>query len=56
MLLIPSIGREPELTAIKARLRDPICWLLTLIGLCGCGKTHLALDAALQMDCFEHGI
>ena len=53
----PFIGREDELAAIKARLKDPDCRLLTLVGPGGSGKTRLALEAAAaQLDNFEHGV
>jgi DNA-binding SARP family transcriptional activator len=53
----PFIGREDELTEIAARLRDPDCRLLTLLGPGGNGKTRLALEAAsAQLDNFEHGV
>ena len=39
------IGREPELTAIAARLSMPECRLLTLLGTPGIGKTRLGLQA-----------
>lgn len=40
------VGREPELALIAARLADPNCRLLTLLGPGGVGKTRLALEAA----------
>jgi predicted ATPase/DNA-binding SARP family transcriptional activator len=53
----PFIGRESELAAIEARLSDPDCRLLTLVGPGGSGKTRLALEAAAsQLDGFEHGV
>jgi predicted ATPase/DNA-binding SARP family transcriptional activator len=44
----PFIGRRSELAEIAARLADPACQLLTLIGPGGIGKTRLALEAAAQ--------
>ena len=55
--LTPFIGREKELAQIRARLDDPACRLLTLIGPGGSGKTRLALEAAAaQRHSFEHGV
>lgn len=42
----PFVGREAELHATLARLGDPQCRLLTLVGIAGVGKTRLALEAA----------
>lgn len=40
------IGREQELTQITNLLSDPGCWLLTLLGPGGIGKTRLAVEVA----------
>ncbi|MFL7810886.1 MAG: tetratricopeptide repeat protein, partial [Anaerolineae bacterium] len=46
--LTPYVGRERELAEIAARLADPDCRLLTLVGPGGSGKTRLALQFAMQ--------
>ncbi len=51
--LMPLIGRGPELTTIQTRLADPACRLLTIVGLGGVGKTHLAIEAAHQLAAAE---
>lgn len=40
------VGREAELAQVAARLAEPGCRLLTILGLGGVGKTRLALVAA----------
>ena len=40
------VGRERELAEASARLRQPDCRLLTIIGLGGSGKTRLAVELA----------
>ena len=40
-------GREQELAQIGETLENPDCRVLTLVGLGGCGKTSLALHAAM---------
>jgi DNA-binding SARP family transcriptional activator len=42
----PFVGREQELQYIATRLTNPVCRMLTLVGLPGVGKTQLALHAA----------
>jgi DNA-binding SARP family transcriptional activator len=55
--LTPFIGRERELAEIAERLADPTCWLLTLVGPGGSGKTRLALEAAArEVANHEHGV
>jgi DNA-binding SARP family transcriptional activator/predicted ATPase len=44
----PFVGRQQELDQIAALLADPGCWLLTLVGPGGIGKTRLAIEAGLQ--------
>lgn len=51
------VGREPELAAVQARLADPTCRLLTLLGPGGIGKTRLAIEAARQqMGSYPDGV
>jgi predicted ATPase/DNA-binding SARP family transcriptional activator len=55
----PFIGRRSELAEIAARLADPACQLLTLIGPGGIGKTRLALESAartLPQRLFSDGV
>lgn len=53
----PFINRKEELAEIVARLEDPACRLLTLVGAGGIGKTRLALQAAAEIvDAFSHGV
>jgi predicted ATPase len=56
-LATPLVGREPELTAITARLRSANVRLLTLTGAGGIGKTRLALQAAAELlDEYANGV
>jgi DNA-binding SARP family transcriptional activator/predicted ATPase len=55
------VGREAELALIAARLADPNCRLLSILGLGGVGKTRLALEAtsaaqAQVSDAFIDGV
>ena len=43
------VGRQAEINALIARLQDPACRLLTLIGAGGIGKTRLALEVARHL-------
>jgi predicted ATPase/transcriptional regulator with XRE-family HTH domain len=53
----PFVGREAELAQIAAKLVDPACRLLTLVGPGGMGKTRLALAAAAgQGERFPDGV
>ena len=53
----PFVGREPELKQIAEALADPGCWLLTLLGPGGIGKTRLAVEAGLKHQAsFSQGI
>ncbi len=52
----PFLGRERELIEISARLVNPDCRLLTLVGAGGVGKTRLALQAAKRhLETFGDG-
>jgi hypothetical protein len=48
--LTPIIGREDEIAAVAALLRDPDVHLVTLIGPGGIGKTRLAIEVARKMS------
>ena len=48
------VDRQAELALVLARLADPACRLLTLVGPGGVGKSRLALEAALQLASANH--
>ncbi len=48
--LTPIVGREDEIGAVIALLRDPDVHLVTLIGPGGIGKTRLAIEVARKMS------
>lgn len=55
--LTTFFGRETELTRIAARLNNPDCRLLTLVGAGGMGKTRLAIQAAKNvLNSFRDGV
>ncbi|MCC6168632.1 MAG: hypothetical protein IT329_15530 [Caldilineaceae bacterium] len=55
--LTELVGRESELAQLAARLADPTCRLLTLVGPGGIGKTRLALAARqTQVAHFPDGV
>lgn len=55
--LVPVVGRESELAYIAARLADPACGWLTLLGPGGIGKSCLAIEAAhAQLVYFADGV
>jgi len=48
------VGRESELAYIAARLNNPNCRLLTLVGPGGMGKTRLSLEATRRYIAAHH--
>ncbi len=55
--LTTFFGRETELTRITARLNNPDCRLLTLVGAGGIGKTRLAIEAGKNvLNTFRDGV
>lgn len=47
--VLPILGREADLAALRARLCNPCVRLLTLLGPPGVGKTRLALELAWDL-------
>lgn len=55
--LTPFVGREQELTELKALLQQPEVHLLTLVGPGGMGKTRLALEIGrILLPSFRDGV
>jgi len=53
----PLVGRNSELVAMERLFNDPQCRLLTLTGMGGIGKTHLAIEfATRQQSAFPAGV
>jgi DNA-binding SARP family transcriptional activator/predicted ATPase len=57
----PLVGRDIELAQLQNMLANPRCRLITLVGMGGMGKTHLALEVAhtlvgCQISAFSDGI
>jgi DNA-binding SARP family transcriptional activator/predicted ATPase len=52
----PIIGRERELAMLLYQLAASSSPLITLLGLGGCGKTRLALEAAHRLTAPESGV
>jgi predicted ATPase/DNA-binding SARP family transcriptional activator len=53
----PFIGRQQEKNQIARLLSDPDCWLLTLLGPGGIGKTRLAIEVGQeQINHFPQGV
>jgi DNA-binding SARP family transcriptional activator/predicted ATPase len=53
----PFIGRNAEIADISRSLHNPDCWLLTLTGMGGIGKTLLAHQVGREIGAgFPHGV
>lgn len=46
----PFIGREFEMADVVKQFENPDCHLMCIVGPGGCGKTRLALQAALELN------
>ena len=55
--MTPFVGRDREIRAILALLRNPAVRLVTLTGPGGTGKTRLSIQVAAELlDEYEHGV